>query len=149
MRQGMPARDLVNPYSISSTPGSPVQSCRSARSKGSRSAKDPAPQRCSGVKTMTRSHRAVPVQPCWRDTWRHFQRDGHCGQGGRKTDPLHFHPSKDCQLDGEPGEIRVKGRHDISAIPRIIPVCEAMVLLVLADFMLHPRWAGNRTQPVL
>ena len=39
---------------------------------------------------------------------------------------------------GEPAEISIGGRHDVSAIPRIVPVCEAMVLLVLADFMLHP-----------
>ncbi len=39
---------------------------------------------------------------------------------------------------GEPVTIAIKGRHDVSAIPRIVPVCEAMVLLVLADFMLHP-----------
>jgi chorismate synthase len=40
---------------------------------------------------------------------------------------------------GKPAQITVKGRHDISAIPRIIPVLEAMTLLVLADFMLHPQ----------
>jgi chorismate synthase len=40
--------------------------------------------------------------------------------------------------DGRPISIRIKGRHDVSAIPRIVPVCEAMVLLVMADFMLHP-----------
>jgi chorismate synthase len=40
--------------------------------------------------------------------------------------------------DGRPVTIKIKGRHDVSAIPRIVPVCEAMVLLVLADFMLHP-----------
>ncbi len=40
---------------------------------------------------------------------------------------------------GKPAQISVKGRHDISAIPRIIPVMEAMTLLVLADFMLHPQ----------
>ncbi len=40
--------------------------------------------------------------------------------------------------DGTPTTLKVEGRHDISAIPRIIPVCEAMVLLVLADFLLHP-----------
>lgn len=40
--------------------------------------------------------------------------------------------------DGSPTTIEIKGRHDISAIPRIVPVCEAMVLLVIADFMLHP-----------
>ncbi len=38
-----------------------------------------------------------------------------------------------------PVSIQIKGRHDVSAIPRIVPVCEAMVLLVLADFMLHPQ----------
>lgn len=40
-------------------------------------------------------------------------------------------------LDGEPVEVKIGGRHDISAIPRIIPVCEAMVCLVLADFLLR------------
>lgn len=40
--------------------------------------------------------------------------------------------------EGLPTTMEIKGRHDISAIPRIVPVCEAMVLLVLADFMLHP-----------
>lgn len=40
--------------------------------------------------------------------------------------------------DGNPTALKIEGRHDISAIPRIIPVCEAMVLLVLADFILHP-----------
>ncbi len=33
--------------------------------------------------------------------------------------------------------IKIGGRHDISAIPRIIPVCEAMVSLTLADFFLR------------
>ena len=46
---------------------------------------------------------------------------------------------------GEPVTIKVGGRHDISAIPRIIPVCEAMVALVLADHLLrqqtiNPDW---------
>ena len=41
--------------------------------------------------------------------------------------------------DGKAVNLQIKGRHDVSAIPRIIPVCEAMVLLVLADFMLHPQ----------
>jgi chorismate synthase len=40
--------------------------------------------------------------------------------------------------EGKAAQISIKGRHDVSAIPRIIPVCEAMTLLVLADFMLHP-----------
>ena len=38
---------------------------------------------------------------------------------------------------GRPAEISTKGRHDVSAIPRIVPVCEAMVRLVLADHLLR------------
>ncbi|WP_457573455.1 chorismate synthase [Desulfolithobacter sp.] len=37
----------------------------------------------------------------------------------------------------EPVTIKVGGRHDISAIPRIVPVCEAMVRLTLADHLLR------------
>jgi len=44
---------------------------------------------------------------------------------------------------GVPTTLQIRGRHDVSAIPRIVPVCEAMVLLVLADFMRHPRDFGN------
>ncbi len=38
---------------------------------------------------------------------------------------------------GSPLTISIKGRHDISAIPRINVVCEAMVSLVLADHLLR------------
>jgi chorismate synthase len=44
--------------------------------------------------------------------------------------------------EGVPTTIQIRGRHDVSAIPRIVPVCEAMVLLVLADFVRHPRDSG-------
>lgn len=47
-------------------------------------------------------------------------------------------PQQTVSADGTPTTIQIKGRHDVSAIPRIVPVCEAMLLLVLADFMLHP-----------
>ncbi len=47
-------------------------------------------------------------------------------------------PQQTITAEGTPTTIQIKGRHDISAIPRIVPVCEAMTLLVLADFMLHP-----------
>lgn len=40
---------------------------------------------------------------------------------------------------GRPRTISVKGRHDVSAIPRINVVCEAMVCLVLADHLLRQR----------
>jgi len=40
---------------------------------------------------------------------------------------------------GEPVTLSVKGRHDVSAIPRIVPVCTAMVRLVLADMLLRQK----------
>ncbi len=42
-------------------------------------------------------------------------------------------------LAGESVTIKVGGRHDICAIPRIIPVCEAMVRLTLVDHLLRQR----------
>ncbi|KPK26284.1 MAG: chorismate synthase [Desulfobacterales bacterium SG8_35_2] len=46
-------------------------------------------------------------------------------------------------LDNEPVKIKVGGRHDISAIPRIVPVCEAMVCLTLADHLLRQKAVEN------
>jgi chorismate synthase len=40
---------------------------------------------------------------------------------------------------GEPVALKVGGRHDVSAIPRINPVAKAMVALTLADFLLMQR----------
>jgi chorismate synthase len=42
-------------------------------------------------------------------------------------------------LSGQPRTLSVKGRHDISAIPRIVPVIAAMVRLALVDFLLRQR----------
>jgi len=42
-------------------------------------------------------------------------------------------------LEGQPRTLSIKGRHDISAIPRIVPVIAAMVRLTLADFLLRQR----------
>jgi chorismate synthase len=42
-------------------------------------------------------------------------------------------------LEGQPRTLSVKGRHDISAIPRIVPVIMAMVRLTLADLLLRQR----------
>ncbi len=39
----------------------------------------------------------------------------------------------------EPVSIQIKGRHDVSAIPRINAVCEAMVAIVLADHLLRQK----------
>jgi chorismate synthase len=38
-----------------------------------------------------------------------------------------------------PVSLRIKGRHDVSAIPRINPVCEAMVAIVLVDHLLRQK----------
>ena len=46
-------------------------------------------------------------------------------------------PQKTVNLDNEEVEIKIGGRHDISAIPRIIPVCESMVCLTLADHLMR------------
>ncbi len=40
---------------------------------------------------------------------------------------------------GRPVKLKVGGRHDASAIPRIVPVCQAMMRLVLADHVLRQR----------
>jgi chorismate synthase len=40
---------------------------------------------------------------------------------------------------GNAAKISVRGRHDACVIPRIIPVCEAMVCLVIADHLLRQR----------
>lgn len=42
-------------------------------------------------------------------------------------------------LEREPVTVKIGGRHDISAIPRIIPVCEAMVCLTIADHLLRQK----------
>jgi chorismate synthase len=52
---------------------------------------------------------------------------------------------KTVNLANEEVSIRVGGRHDISAIPRIIPVCEAMVRLTLADYLLRDQAIKVRT----
>jgi chorismate synthase len=46
---------------------------------------------------------------------------------------------KTIDIHSRPTTISVKGRHDVSAIPRIVPVCEAMVRLVIVDHLLRQR----------
>jgi len=43
---------------------------------------------------------------------------------------------------GEAAEIEIRGRHDPAIPPRIVPVAEAMVALVLADHLLRQRAAS-------
>ncbi len=40
-------------------------------------------------------------------------------------------------IEGRPVKLSVKGRHDVSAIPRIVPVMKAMIQLVLADHLIR------------
>jgi chorismate synthase len=42
-------------------------------------------------------------------------------------------------IHGKPVDLSVKGRHDVSVIPRIVPVCEAMVNIILADHWLRQK----------
>jgi len=42
-------------------------------------------------------------------------------------------------IHNEPTAIKIGGRHDISAIPRIVPVCEAMARLTIVDHLLRQR----------
>jgi len=50
---------------------------------------------------------------------------------------------KTIDVTGKERTVSVKGRHDISAIPRINVVCESMVSLVLADHLLRQRAIGR------
>ncbi len=49
---------------------------------------------------------------------------------------------KTIDINSRPTTISVQGRHDISAIPRIVPVCGAMVRLVIVDHLLRQRTLG-------
>lgn len=42
-------------------------------------------------------------------------------------------------INNKPVKLRIGGRHDASAIPRIVPVCQAMVRLVLVEHLLRFR----------
>ena len=44
-------------------------------------------------------------------------------------------------LQGKEQKIKIQGRHDVCVLPRIVPVCEAMVAIVLADHLLRQRAA--------
>lgn len=43
----------------------------------------------------------------------------------------------------QPISLQIKGRHDVSAIPRINSVCEAMVAIVLTDHLLRQKTLGR------
>jgi chorismate synthase len=48
-------------------------------------------------------------------------------------------PQETVDVKGNPTVVTIGGRHDTCVIPRIIPVCEAMVSIVLADHLLRQR----------
>lgn len=59
-----------------------------------------------------------------------------------KPTPSISRPQRTVDLStGEAAEIEIKGRHDPSIPPRIVPVAESMVALVLADHLLRQRVA--------
>ncbi|MCC6315662.1 MAG: chorismate synthase [Thermomicrobiales bacterium] len=50
-------------------------------------------------------------------------------------------PQQTVDVNMQPREILVEGRHDPSVVPRAVPVCEAMLAIVLADLLLLNRAA--------
>ncbi len=48
-------------------------------------------------------------------------------------------PQRTIDSNGNPVTIEIKGRHDVSPIPRVVPVCEAMVAITLVDHILIQR----------
>jgi chorismate synthase len=46
---------------------------------------------------------------------------------------------KTVDIHGRAASIAIRGRHDVSVIPRIVPVCEAMVCIVIADHLLRQK----------
>jgi chorismate synthase len=48
-------------------------------------------------------------------------------------------PQRTIDSKGRERIIEVRGRHDICVLPRVVPVCEAMVNIVLADQLLRQR----------
>lgn len=56
-----------------------------------------------------------------------------------KPIPSIARPQETIDVLGRPAVVTVGGRHDVSVIPRIIPVCEAMVSIVLADHLMRQK----------
>jgi chorismate synthase len=56
-----------------------------------------------------------------------------------KPIPSIARPQETIDVEGRPAVVTIGGRHDAAVIPRIIPVCEAMVSIILADHLLRQR----------
>ncbi len=50
-------------------------------------------------------------------------------------------PQQTVDREGNPATIEVHGRHDPTVLPRLVPIAEAMLALVLADHLLRQRMA--------
>jgi chorismate synthase len=50
-------------------------------------------------------------------------------------------PQQTVDQQGQPATIEIHGRHDPTVLPRLVPVAEAMLALVLADHLLRQRLA--------
>jgi chorismate synthase len=50
-------------------------------------------------------------------------------------------PQQTVDRDGNPTQIEIRGRHDPTVLPRLVPIAEAMLALVLADHLLRQRLA--------
>jgi chorismate synthase len=48
-------------------------------------------------------------------------------------------PQRTIDSKGKERIIKIEGRHDICVLPRIVPICEAMVSIVLADHLLRQK----------
>jgi chorismate synthase len=60
-------------------------------------------------------------------------------RAGVKPIPSIARDQQTIDMQGQPQTISIGGRHDISAIPRIVPVLAAMVKLTLADLLLRQK----------
>lgn len=58
-----------------------------------------------------------------------------------KPTPSIAQPQPTVDREGTPAVIEVRGRHDPTVLPRLVPVAEAMLALVLADHLLRQRAA--------
>lgn len=56
-------------------------------------------------------------------------------------------PQQTIDVEGKGVTITIKGRHDVCVIPRIIPVCEAMVAIVVADHLLRQEAIARKGLP--
>lgn len=60
-----------------------------------------------------------------------------------KPIPSIARPQQTIDCRGKEQLIEIQGRHDICVLPRIVPVCEAMVSIVVADHLLRQKAIGK------